>query len=77
MFLPDQDILAYLILGSLCGLCQFSGVERVWLVSLLVTFTAIWARTCVCPLTPPWLGLSGECADASLDSASLTHAICW
>lgn len=46
------------------GLCQFSGVERVWLVSLLVTFAAIWAGTYVCPLSPAGQGLSSEFADA-------------
>lgn len=66
---PDQDVLPYLILGSLCELyrlCQFSGIEHVWLVSLLVTFAAIWAKTCVCLLSPAGQGLGPEFADASL-----------
>ena len=66
--LPTQDILVYLALGSLCELyrlCQFSGVDRVRLVSLLVTFAAIWVWTHVCPLSPAGQGLSSEFADAS------------
>lgn len=57
----DHDIwfLFPLILGSLLGpyeLCQFSWVECIRLVSLLVTFAAIWAGACVCPAQPSGAG---------------------
>lgn len=43
----------------------FSGEECIRLVSLLVTFAAIWARTCVCPASPAGQGLCRAFADAS------------
>lgn len=83
--LPNQDILVYLILTSPCGLyrsCQFSGVERIRLVSLLVTSVAIWAGTCVCLLSPAGQGLCHEFADAPLglhfrDSGHLLVICCY
>lgn len=40
--------------------------SALWLVSLLVTFVAIWPGTCVCSLSPAGQGLGPEFADASL-----------
>lgn len=45
--------------------CQFSGVEHIRLVSLLVTFAAIWAWSCGCPAQPSRAGPLPACADAS------------
>lgn len=45
--------------------CQFSGVEHIRLVSLLVTFAAIWAWSYGCPAQLSRTGPLPACADAS------------
>lgn len=45
--------------------CQFSGVEHIRLVSLLVTFAAIWASSYGCPAQPSRTGPLPACVDAS------------
>lgn len=45
--------------------CQFSGVEHIRLVSLLVTFAAIWAWSCGRPAQLSRTGPLPACADAS------------
>lgn len=77
---PDEGILVYLILGSLCRLdrlCQFSGVERVWLVPLLVTFEAIWARPASASLAQQGRASAWSLQMLHSDPTSVTHAICW
>ena len=47
------------------------------LVPLLVTFAAIWAGACFCPLAQQGRASAVSLQMLCSDPTSVTHAICW